>query len=52
MTGGAEIPVPTVDHIHVMPHFRRFIIERDDNKTYHIIHPEQISDIAVDGHPA
>ena len=52
MTGGAEIPVPTVDHIYAMIHLRRFIVERDDNKTYHIIRPEQISDIVVDGHPA
>ena len=52
MTSGAEIPVPTVDHIAVMRHLKRFIVERDDNKTYHIIRPEQISDIVVDGHPA
>ena len=52
LASGSEVAVPTTDHVSVMRHLKRFIVEEDNNSTYHIIRPEQISHITVTGHPA
>ncbi len=52
LASGAEIPVPTVDHVSVLHHVKRILVDQDDNKTYHIIHPGQITHFTVNSHPA
>ncbi len=52
LASGAEISVPTVDHISVMHHVRRVIVDSDDNKTYWIIRPELITHFTVDSQAA
>ena len=52
MASGAEIAVPTVDHVSVMHHVKRILVDSDDGKTYHIIHPQQITHFTVDGQKA
>lgn len=47
MTSGAEIPVPTVDHVSILRHARRVFVDTDDGKTYHIIVPDQISHVTA-----
>jgi hypothetical protein len=52
LTSGAAIAVPTVDHISVLHHAKRILVDNDDGRTYHIIRPEQIAHCSVDGQPA
>ncbi len=46
-TAGERIPVPTLDHLHILPRVATVIIDADSGP-YHILTPDHVSSITVD----